>query len=444
MRYFLYYFKVELNLLPSKAGVYLMRSATGDILYIGKAKNLRKRVAQYFKGNYSMQAGWKIPNLAALVKKIDYIPCVSERDALILERRLISEHKPFFNAMWKDDKSYPYLKITVNEDFPRIFLTRKKISDGAVYLGPYPKTSAIKNLIGYLWRIGFLPLRQCRWDFSLKKPLSKVKINSCLYFHTGQCPAPCAGKISKKAYKAIAQRAVMIFEGKFEKLKKQFTRQMKENTKKLNYEESARYRDFLSALEHISEKVLIGKYKGEDLAKILQKTTAIRTLSGILKLKNLPVHIEAFDTSHLFAKEPVGAMVCFIDGSKNHSHYRRFKIKTEMKTYGADDYAMIEEIVSRRLEAIKISGESPPDLILIDGGKGQLSSAISAVERTGLKIPVISLAKRKEEIFTPNRAESIILSKSNPALKLLMEIRDEVHRFAITYHRKLRTKKLQA
>lgn len=434
---------MKIDFLPKKPGIYLMRSIDGDILYIGKAKNLRSRVSQYFKGNYSIQAGWKIPNLVALIRKIDYIPCASERDALVLERKLISKHKPFFNAMWKDDKSYPYIKITLNEDFPRIFLTRRKIPDGAMYLGPYPKTSAVKNLIRYLWRIGFLPLRPCKWDFSLKKPLNRIKINSCIYFHTKQCPAPCAGGILRADYRNIAERAVLLFEGKFEKLAKKFTRSMKENTKKLHYEQAAKYRDFLRALEHISEKVQVSRYKDEKLDSMLKKTNALNTLAEILRLKNPPMHIEAFDTSHLFAKEPVGAMVCFLEGSKNHSHYRKFKIKTVMQASGGDDYAMIEEIVSRRLKGVKLSGGKPPDLILIDGGKGQLTRALAASKKIGLEIPIISLAKKKEEIFIPKRAKSIVLAKSNPALQVLMEIRDEVHRFAITYHRKLRGKKLK-
>ena len=427
------------SFLPPKPGVYLMRSSNGEIIYIGKAINLRKRVAQYFSGGHSLQQGWKIPNLAPLIKKVDYIPAFSERDALILERKLIRRHQPFFNTMWKDDKSYPFIKLTVNEDFPRIFLTRKKTKDKAKYFGPYPNSSQIKKLLRYLWKSQFLPLRPCKWQFSSKQPLAKTKIDSCLYFHTGQCPAPCAGKITKSKYRRLAKRAVSIFEGEFGKLKKNFTRQMKENSKKLNYEQSAKYRDLLHAVEHIEQKISVSRYSDEDLQKMMGKVESVNLLGKILKLKNPPLHIEAFDVSHLFAKQSVGAMVCFTDGEKNHPHYRRFKIKN---TDTIDDFAMINEIVKRRLKSLKLSGEEFPDLLLIDGGKGQLSSALSACGEVKVNVAVIALAKQKEEIFVPKVSQSIRLAKSNPALKLLMEIRDEVHRFAISYHRKLRNKKI--
>jgi excinuclease ABC subunit C len=429
----------NIKLIPKKPGVYLMRSSGGEIIYIGKAKNLQKRVAQYFKGTHGLQEGWKIPNLIALIGKIDYITAANERDALILERNLIRKYQPFFNKMWKDDKSYPFVKITVNEDYPRIFLTRKKTKDRAVYFGPYPNLSQIKKFLRYLWKAKFLPLRPCKWQFSVKKPLAETKINSCIYFHTLQCPAPCAGKITKTAYRNIAKRAVYVFKGEFKKLKSNFTAQMKLNSKKLNYEQSAKYRDLLQTLQYISEKVRVSRFKDEKLDEIIAKNKVFVRLAEILKLPKLPFHIEAFDTSHLFAKQSVGAMVCFIEAKKNHSHYRRFKIKFKP----GDDFAMIHEIVKRRLKVLKFNKENMPDLILIDGGKPQLTAAVKAAKELKIKIPIIALAKKQEEIFTVGRKKSIKLSASNVGLKLLMQIRDEVHRFAVTYHRKLRNKQLR-
>ena len=226
--------------IPHACGVYLMRDAARSILYIGKAKDLAKRVAQYFNPN---RPDPKNSALAPLVRSIDYIPCASEREALILERRLIHAHQPFFNSMWKDGKTYPFVKITLNEDFPRMLLTRRKAADGGAYFGPYPKVTPIRGLLNYLWRQKFFPLRPCRWEFNLQKPLDGRKIRSCLYYHTKECPAPCAGRITTENYRKIADNAVDFFKGKYVKLRKKFKQEMQAASGRLEFEKAAALRD---------------------------------------------------------------------------------------------------------------------------------------------------------------------------------------------------------
>ncbi len=421
--------------LPHACGVYIMRDASGLILYIGKAIDLAKRVAQYFNPN---KDDLKVAILAPLIRKIDYIPCASEREALILERRLIYRHQPFFNSMWKDNKSYPYVKITLGEDFPRVLMTRKKIKDGAAYFGPYPQAGPIKSLLNYLWRQQFFPLRPCRWDFSTTKPLDKRKITSCLYYHTGECPAPCAGKISPQDYRGIADRAVLFFKGEYPKLKGQFESEMKSASSKLEYERAARLRDNIRAIEQMGERVRVQAVKEEDVAGQIASSEAVSDLQKALGLNSPPFHIECFDISHFQGHQTVASMVCFKGGEPHKDHYRKFKIR---EVVGIDDFKSMAEVVRRRYVRLKREG-GMPDLVLIDGGKGQLSAALGALQAAGVRLPIASLAKRIEEVFMPGKSESIIMERDRPALKLLQRLRDEAHRFGITYHRLLRKKAL--
>ena len=427
---------MDLTHLPPSPGVYLMRDASGAIIYIGKAKDLKKRVAQYFKKNPSDRR-WKIPSLVALIRSIDYVASASEREALLTERVLIRRYQPFFNEMWKDSKSYPYVKIT-KEDFPRVLFTRARPRDGAAYFGPYPKLEPLKKLFGYLWRIKFIDMRRCRWGFSVANPLDTRKINACLYFHTGQCPAPCAGKISKTAYAALAGRVADFLKGDFKKLRVVFRLKMARASKKLAYEEAGQYRDFLSAFDHMQERVFVNKLPENFMEMATGRTGAVTALKTALNLARPPAHIEAFDTSSLFGKQAVGSSVCFINGEKNTTHYRKYRVNFQNTPEGGNDFAMMEEIVGRRLAQIKKTGETPPDLLLIDGGPGQLAAAMKALRAVEMKIPVIGLAKRLEEIYMPGRAFPLILDQAHPGLLLLEALRNEAHRFGIRYHRLLR------
>jgi excinuclease ABC subunit C len=427
---------MDLSHLPDGPGVYLMRDAAGTVIYVGKAKDLRARVAQYFHKNPADRR-WKIPNLVALIKRIDYVASASEREALLTERQLIYKLQPFFNETWKDSKTYPYIEIT-REDFPRMFFTRRKLKDGGRYFGPFPKLEPLRKLLGYLWRIKFINLRRCRWKFSLAEPLDERKIKACLYFHTGQCTAPCAGRISLAAYGALAARVEDFLKGDYKKLRSEFGAKMRKASAATRYEEAAMYRDFLNAFDHMEERVLVSKLEPDFLEKAVGRTGSVTALKDALGLLRPPAHIEAFDTSSLFGRQAVGSSVCFVNGEKHAAHYRRYLINFRNKPEGSNDFAMMEEIVGRRLAQIRKSGEEPPDLLLIDGGPGQLAAAMKALRAAEMKIEVISLAKRLEEIYSPRRAGPLLLDRANSGLRLLQALRDEAHRFGITYHRKLR------
>ena len=429
---------MDLSHLPAGPGVYLMRDAAGTVLYVGKAKDLRSRVGQYF-GKTPADTRRKIPNLVALIRRIDYVASASEREALLTERQLIHKLQPFFNEMWKDSKSYPYIEIT-REDFPRLFFTRRKLKDGGLYFGPFPKVEPLRKLLGYLTRIKFIHLRFCRWKFSLAEPLAERKIKACLYYHTGQCTAPCAGKISREAYQALARRVADFLKGDYRKLRREFTVKMEQASAALAFEEAASYRDFLNAFTHMEERVLVGQLEPDFMEKAVGRTGAVTALKEALGLARPPAHIECFDTSSLFGRQAVGSSVCFTGGEKNTAHYRRYRIKFENAPGGSDDFAMIEEIVGRRLAQIKKRGEELPDLLVIDGGPGQLAAAMKAIGAARVKVEVISLAKRLEEIYSPLRARPLLLDRAHPGLRLLQALRDEAHRFGITYHRKLRGK----
>lgn len=430
----------RIELLPKKPGVYIMRSKEGNVIYVGKAKNLADRVKQYFQDSNLYSRGWKLPSLLPMIWKIDYVTAASERDALVLEEKLIKKYQPFFNSLGKDGKQYPYLKLSMGEDFPRLSIARRKLPGKDLYFGPYPKSSIVRSLMRFLWKSKYAPLRPCKWNFSREKELDARKINACLYFHTGLCPTPCAGKISYEDYRQIARRMALFLEGDFKDITQKITALMKERSDEMQYEQAAVYRNFLQALEHMRERVVVSQYKDEKITEAIENSDKLKRLAHIVGLTRLPAHIEAFDNSHLFGREAVGCMVCYINGEKNHEHYRRFKIRSPLPEKGGSDFTMMQESVFRRLRQIKRDPTQKPDLILLDGGKAQITAALNACEKAGLYIPMISLAETHEGIYVPGQEESIKLPLGDPALNLLMEIRDEVHRFAVTYHRKLRDK----
>ncbi len=427
---------VDRRHLPHKTGVYIMRDAAGDILYIGKALDLAKRVAQYFNPRKTDTMG---QSLAAIIRTIDYILCESERESLLLERRLIKENQPFFNVLWKDGKTYPYLKITMGEAFPRLITTRNNIRDGGAYFGPFPKISPLRALLRYLWKQKLFPLRPCRWDFSETKPLDPHKINACLYYHTKQCPAPCAGKIAQADYREIAQRAVMFFKGKYADLRKEFERKMQSASGAMDYERAAEFRDNVLALSQMGERIRVRSVETETVSGLTARTRMLTNLQKALLLSVPPVHIECFDVSHFQGHQTVASMVCFQGGKICRDHYRKFNIRNVV---GIDDFKSLREAVYRRYKRLAVEKASLPDLVLIDGGKGQLGAAQEALNDLKLKIPLASLAKRIEEIFLPGCAKSILLRRDDPALRLLQQLRDEAHRFGLAYHRLLRDKRL--
>ena len=417
--------------IPHLPGVYIMRDSAANIIYVGKAKDLKNRISSYFHSDTDSKAF----SIISAMKTINYILCASEREAFLVERQLIKKIQPYFNAMWKDDKTYPYIKLTVGEDFPRLVMTRKVIKDGALYFGPYPQLTYIKKLI--LWLNKVFKIRPCKINFSEKELPKLEKVKSCLYYHTGMCFGPCMGKISSIDYKDNLKEVETFFNGKLKRLSDTWQKEMVELSNKQEYEKAKEIRDRLFAIQSISQRVAIREISIEDINQYVSKTDSLQELREVLKLHKLPAVMECFDISNTSGTNPVASMVQFVNAKPNKSGYRKFKIKTVNQI---NDFAMIKEAVFRRYSGIIRRNEQFPDLIVIDGGKIQLAYAQSALDEIGIYIPMISLAKQEEEIFMVGKQKSLMLPRNSLGLRLLQAIRDEAHRFAITFHKQLRAK----
>ncbi|MBE6497202.1 MAG: excinuclease ABC subunit UvrC [Methanobrevibacter sp.] len=519
--------------LPNKPGVYIMRDNTDTIIYIGKAKNLIKRVKSYFREKLDRP---KTQILMSHFDSLEYIVTNSEKEALILEATLIKKHRPRYNVQLKDDKRYPYVKIT-DEKFPRLVITRNVTKNG-IYYGPFTDVGSVKQTVKFLKSL--FKIRTCR---NMHGP--------CLNSQIDLCYAPCDGKISEKEYAEIINKIDLFFQGKYSTIVRNLKKEMMDAAGKEEYEKAAVIRDQIASIEEIMEKQFVdlvdddldqdviaiapgenevvviimpirnGKIVGRDdflmsasqydssseimfafiqqyygynrhvpkqilldedidekelleewlsdlrgnkvhikvpqkgvklrLVKMARKNaeiikhqkkkmeSALIELKKYLKLEKLPRVIEGYDISNISGKFAVGSKVSFKDGKPNKKMYKHFK----METPGPNDFAMMEELLTRRLKMIDRDPE--PDLIVIDGGKGQLGMACGVLDKLNLThIPIIGLAKEFEEIFIPNSSRPIIIPKNNKALHLLQQVRDESHRFAITYHRKLRSKNISA
>ncbi len=547
-----------IKLVPAQAGCYIYYDATGEIIYVGKAKNLKRRVYSYFHKQHDSA---KTRVLVSQIEKLEYIITDSEVEALILESHLIKKHKPKYNILLKDDKKYPYFLIT-DEDFPRIQVVRKKNlnPDKGRFYGPYTDIGAMYATLDFLKKI--FPLKQC------KNP--KYTSRPCLYYHIGKCLAPCQGKVTPEEYQKLIKQVELFLSGKQTELLKQLKEQMQKYSEVQEYEKAAKFRDsyvdlqktlerqkvvyentklnedilavlyedgilvivvmmirdgrlidkkdFTYFVEDIDKteyfetffrdyyttlkleypdkivskdlkdigdkelyqewlKVISGKKitinygngrgKYNELCELaiknarntlenakIKKMSQIRDnfnevgsyLAEKLELSNFPNRIECYDISHIQGTNTVASMVVFQNGLPKKTAYRKFKVKlTEGKP---DDFLSMKEVLTRRLSRLGEPKWEKPDLIIIDGGKGQLSSVMQVVEKMGIKvgaggIDFVSLAKREEEVFLPNRSESILLPRDSNALYLIQRIRDEAHRFAITYHRDLRSKSLK-
>ena len=519
--------------LPNKPGVYIMRDSNDTIIYIGKAKNLIKRVKSYFREKLDRP---KTQILMSHFDSLEYIVTNSEKEALILEATLIKKHRPRYNVQLKDDKRYPYVKIT-EEEFPRLVITRNVTKNG-IYYGPFTDVGSVKKTVKFLKSL--FKIRTCR---NMDGP--------CLNYQIDLCYSPCGGNITKEEYSEIINKIDLFFQGKYSTIVKNLKKEMLEAASQEEFEKAAVMRDQITSIEEIMEKQFVdlvdddldqdviaialgeneviviimpirnGKIVGRDdflmsasqydssseimfafiqqyygynrhipkqilldediddkelledwlsdlrgnkvKIKIPQKGVKLRLVSmakknaeiikhqkkkmesalielkKYLKLDKLPHIIEGYDISNISGKFAVGSKVSFKDGKPNKKMYKHFK----MKTPGPNDFAMMEELLTRRLKMIDRDPE--PDLIVIDGGKGQLGMACGVLEKLNLThIPIIGLAKEFEEVFIPNSKRPIIIPKNNKALYLLQQVRDESHRFAITYHRKLRSKDISA
>jgi len=371
------------------------------------------------------------------VKEVEYIQTTSEAEALILEASLIKKYQPRYNVELKDDKSYPYLKLSLKEKFPRLLLTREVRDDGSRYFGPYTDVKLLRQALAFMRRT--FPLRTCR---TLPK-------SACLQHYIGQCVAPCIAKTTEKEYQRIVEESALFLEGQKEYLTKEISRKMQVYSDQQEYEAAAVARDQLRALTStikqstpkevtnlFTEDTIQGRYHRVGIYHVDE----LLELKDLMAMTKIPRRIEAFDVSNIAGKEAVASMVSFLNGEPDKSQYKRFRIKFFQ---GIDDYRMMRETVLRRYERLLREGGVPPDLILVDGGKGQVSVAKEVLKQVGLgRVPLMGLAKRLERVALPDVESYIELPKDSKVLLLLQRIRDEAHRFAITYHRSLREKRL--
>ena len=541
------YLTEQLRGLPTSPGVYLMKDAEGNILYVGKAANLRHRVGSYFGTGQKLTP--KLKQLVSKVNDLDYFITASEQEALILELNLIKRHHPPYNVRLKDDKTFPYLKIDSREDWPRVFVTRRLEADGGRYFGPFASAKSVRQTLKLIK--GIFPFRSC------SKPITGTDRRPCLEYHIGNCLAPCIGVVSREEYAEVIKQVILFLEGKEERVVHQLESKMNKAAEALDFEKAGRLRDQIQAVERVVEgqriattvkgeqdviafapdkdqayvqvffirnSKLIGResfllqgtryeepgqimtsfikqfyvssphippllllqHPVEDAATIegwlqnkrggrvniqvprrgnkkqLVRIVAENAVQGLEQLKikqlaspaslsaaleeikrelnlpRLPSRMEGYDISDIQGMAAVGSMVVFDKGKPRPAHYRRFRIKT---VSGVDDYAMLGEILRRRFKRAGSAADTwaiRPDLVLIDGGKGQLNAARAVMQEMGSgSVPVASLAKENEEIFIPQKAEPVILPRSSPGLKLLQRLRDEAHRFALGYHQRI-------
>ena len=524
---------------PLSSGVYLWRNPENTVIYVGKAKNLKNRLSSYFSGRKDVKTRLLISHAAS----IEYITTTNEYEALLLENNLIKKYNPRYNINLKDGKSYPVLRIT-NEDFPRIFKTRRILQDGSKYFGPYPDVNALDTFIETIFKL--YPVRRCRTFRKRETP--------CLYYHMNQCKAPCCKKISKQSYNEFFGEITTLLEGKGEETTAKLTKQMKDAAKELNFEKAARLRDGIKALMVLQNQNVVESFDSEDrdyiaynregelisftvlkirqgkligrnnfrctslnedeellgefmnayytdsthippyiyvptqngleiVSKWLEETfdsssqiilvddsiqnaarhkaamnmafqnarediirrlrergdtPALEELKTLLDLDNLPLRIEGFDIAHIGGKFPVASLISFYNGNPDKKNYRYFRLKT---TDGIiDDFASMKEAVSRRYTRLLNEQQDLPDLILIDGGIGQVNAAEGILQSLDLDIPIIGLAEKNEEIYLPGNSTPLILPRRSEALRLLQRVRDETHRFATSKNQKLRTK----
>ncbi len=542
----------KIDQLPSSPGIYQFLNEKGKIIYVGKAKNLKSRVRSYFQNRIDS------PKTAALISKIEDLQLIvtdSEIEALVLENNLIKEFKPRYNINLKDDKSFPYIRIT-NEPFPQIFPTRSIIKDGSKYFGPYTDVKNMKSSLRLINKI--FKIRSCKFDIT-QEAVEKKKIKVCLDYHIKKCEGPCEGLVSQLHYNSMVAQVIKVLRGKSDELVEELKSQMETASANLEFEKAAELRDRIEQLQVYTSKqkvvtndfedrdIISAAFEGKDVAatilnirsgKLVGKrqlnlsvaeteetahiysaiikfyynefvevpkeiileiepddaqsiiewlnTKAIRkckfvipqkqsnakallmmcrqnallhlkeiqlqkmkkegnipySLSALqrdLRLKKLPRFIECFDISNLQGTDAVASLVAFVDGKPKKSLYRKFIIKT---VDGPDDFASMREVICRHYSRTLEEKQQLPDLIMIDGGKGQLSSAIDSLSKLGIKnYEIIGLAKRLEEIFLPGQSEAQSIPKTSSSLKLLQQIRDEAHRFAITFHRERRSKR---
>jgi excinuclease ABC subunit C len=424
--------RIKVREFPTTPGVYLMKDARGRLIYVGKAVNLRSRASSYFTKAAAVDR--RTADLVREIHDIDFIPADSEVDALLLEARLIKDVQPQFNQELKDDKTFPYLEIFVREDFPRVEFTRQPQARGTKLYGPFTSAKKLRGTIAVLQKI--FRFRTCALDIEETDERWQW-FRPCLLASINQCTAPCNLRISKEEYRRDIERLKLFLDGNKEKLLSEMRGEMEQAAKDLKFEKAARIRDQLTALDNLNLRGNLDEHVQPEVFFIDPKK-GMAGLQKIFKLPALPRRIEGVDIAHLGGNETVASLVQFIDGLPFKHGYKRFRIKG---VEGIDDFASIHEVVSRRLGRLARDGETFPDILLIDGGKGQLNVAMQAMHSQGITPPfTLGLAKQQEEIYLPGESEPRRLSRHSYALRLLQYVRDEAHRFAQHYHHLLRRK----
>ncbi len=436
----------KLATLPKTPGVYFHKNKRGEIIYIGKAANLRNRVKQYFQKSRVRDP--KTDALVAEIAEVDWTEVETELDALFLEAELVRRYLPPYNILLRDDKSLVYIRINYSEPHPTLSLTRRPMDDGAKYFGPYFSALSIKKALKYLRRI-----------FPYSTHVGTIPKRACLQYHLGLCPGLEENKTSLQAYRANLKKLMQYLKGERVRLMQQIEKDMKSAAKKQDFEAASIYRNQLYALKSLSKQVVFGDREFMDISK----DQGLAELSQILGLAKIPRRIEGYDISHMSGTDNVASMVVFVSGIPHKAAYRKFKLRLP----GNDDFAHMHEALSRRLSEDNRKDWGEADLILIDGGKGQLSAALKARDAAGITTPMVGLAKREEEIIvhhglsgtkldataiqklggfemSSDDFSKILLPKNSHAVKLLQRIRDESHRFAVSYHSVLKTKRQTA
>ena len=417
---------------PTTPGVYLMKDAQGRVIYVGKAVNLRSRASSYFTKAAELE--FRTAKLVPEIADIDYVDADSEVDALLIEARLIKDIQPRFNAMLKDDKTFPYLQITTHEDFPRVEFTRQPQTSGVKLYGPFTNAGQLRGTIAVLQRI--FRFRTCTLDIAENDERWRW-FRPCLLASINQCTAPCNVRISKEDYREDIRRLRVFLDGGKASLLKEMAADMLQASKELKFEKAARIRDEIESLKSLSLRGDLESHAQPEVFYI-DPQKGLAGLKKVLKLNEIPRRIEGVDIAHLQGSETVASLVQFIDGMPFKPGYKRYKIQS---VEGVDDFASMREVITRRFRRLTQEGESFPDLLLIDGGKGQLSAVMETFAMLNITPPTtISLAKREEEIYLPGESEPLRLSRHAFSLRLLQYVRDEAHRFAQSYHHMLRRK----
>jgi excinuclease ABC subunit C len=417
---------------PQGPGVYLMKDAAGVVIYIGKAKNLRSRAASYF-----LQGAAEEQRTAIWVHEIcdaDFLECESEVDALLLEARLIKDVQPKYNRDLKDDKTFPYLMISTREDFPRVEVTREPKDHSVKLYGPFANAGALRGAVQVLQRI--FRFRTCSLDIEEQDERWKW-FRPCLLASIHQCSAPCNRRIGKDEYRRDIKRLQLFLDGHKQTLLTQLREEMQQASRALQFEQAAVLRDEIQMLETLDQRGELDTHAQPEVFYIDPKK-GLAGLRKVLHLQSPPRTIEGVDIAHLGGGQTVASLVQFIDGLPFRPGYRRYKIRN---VQGVDDFRSIHEVVSRRFRRLQDQSEVFPDLLLIDGGRGQLNAALAAFREQQIEPPaLLSLAKREEEVFLPDADEPLRLNRHSFALRLLQYVRDEAHRFAQHYHHLLRKK----